>query len=158
MRDAAWLHQRLDSIWDTYFADVPQENIVRIEWGRKAKTRLGSIRLDRHDLGTTIITINRLYQDELVPEYVVDATIAHELTHYAHGFNSPREQQRRHPHAGGVMKREFAERGMEHLYTQQHVWLKANWAAHVARYFGPQVAQRARRRTRKVVIPPFFRW
>ena len=158
MRDATWLHQRLDEIWDQYFSDVAQDNIVRIEWGRKAKTRLGSIRLDHQDPSITIITMNRLYQDEAVPEYVVDATIAHELTHYAHGFNSPREQVRRHPHAGGVMKREFAERGMEHLYTQQHAWLKAHWAEHVVRYFGPQSGYRPRKRPRKVVVPPFFRW
>lgn len=152
MRDDAWLHARLDYIWDNYFSDVEQDNIVRIIWGRKAKTRLGSIRLDVTDPTITIITINRLYQDEFIPEYVVDATIVHELTHYAHGFNSPHAQKQQHPHAGGVMAREFAERGLTDMYKAQRKWLKANWADYVSRVFG---APKPRRRTTKV---PTLRW
>jgi len=58
---------------------------------------------------------------------VVLATMVHELTHYAHGFNSPLAQRQRHPHAGGVMRREYAERGLLDLYLDQKRWLKANW-------------------------------
>ena len=148
MRDDAWLYARLDYIWDTYFSDVEQDNIVRIVWGRKAKTRLGSIKLDVNDPTVTIITINRLYQDELVPEYVIDATIVHELSHYAHGFNSPHAQTKQHPHAGGVMAREFAERGLTDMYRAQKRWLKANWAGYVTQHFGSP-----KKRRRKVVVP-----
>lgn len=137
MRDAAWLHGRLDYLWDTYFADVEQDNDVRIVWGRKAKTRLGSIRLDAADPTITIITINRLYQDEAIPEYVVDATIVHELTHYAHGFNSPHAQKQAHPHAGGVMAKEFAERGLSDMYKAQKKWLKLNWRTIIEQNFPP---------------------
>ena len=63
----------------------------------------------------------------MVPEFVVKATLVHELCHYAHGFNSPIEQKYRHPHAGGVMRREFAERGLEQLWRDQRKWLKDNW-------------------------------
>ena len=148
LRDDSWLHSRLDFIWDSYFADVEQNNIVRIVWGRKAKTRLGSIRLDPTDPTVTIITINRLYQDEFVPEFVIDATIVHELSHYAHGFNSPHAQSKPHPHAGGVMAREFAERGLTDMYQAQKRWLKANWGPFVAQHFGP-----SRPRRRKATIP-----
>lgn len=152
MRDDAWLHGRLDYIWDSYFSDVEQDNIVRIVWGRKAKTRLGSIRLDPNDPTISIITINRLYQDEFIPEYVIDATIVHELSHYAHGFNSPRAQTKQHPHAGGVMAKEFAERGLTDMYKAQKRWLKANWSTYVMQQFGPP---KPRRRNVKV---PTLKW
>ncbi len=121
---------------------------MRIVWGRKARTRLGSIRLDPNDPTISIITINRLYQDEFVPEYVIDATIVHELSHYAHGFNSPHARTKEYPHAGGVMAREFAERGLTDMYVAQKRWLKAYWAPFVAQHFAP-----SRPRRRKTAIP-----
>ncbi len=137
-RDQEWLENMLADIWYKYFFDVEQSNNVTIRYGRKAKRRLGSISLDRVDGVTSIITINPLYQDEMVPEYVVKATIVHEMTHYAHGFNSPHEQKQRHPHSGGVIRKEFAERGLEDLYLKQQKWLKDNWIGVVEKYFGPQ--------------------
>lgn len=127
MRDEAWLQDLLDKTWDTYFADVPQDNDVRIEFGRRAKRRLGSIRLDLADKQTSIITMNGLFRLPEVPESVILATLVHELTHYAQGFNSPLERSQRHPHAGGVMRREFADRGLLDLYLEQKAWLKLNW-------------------------------
>jgi hypothetical protein len=135
-RDEAWLQQILDKIWDNYFPDVQQENDVRIVFGRRAKRRLGSISLDPSDRKTSVITMNGLFKSSDVPEFVVEATIFHELTHYAHGFNSPLDQAQRHPHAGGVMRREFAERGLLELYLQQKRWLKQNWANVITRELG----------------------
>src|ERR1019366_3793437 len=106
-RDDRWLQGLLDRTWDMYFADVPQVNDVRIEYGRRAKRRLGSIRIDPADRTTSIITMNGLFRSAEIPEFVVTATLVHELTHYAHGFNSPHMQKQAHPHAGGVMRREF---------------------------------------------------
>jgi hypothetical protein len=126
-RDEAWLQSLLDKIWDNYYSDVRQTNDVRIVFGRRAKRRLGSIALDPHDRQTSIITINAIFKRSDVPEYIVEATIFHELAHYAHGFNSPLEQAQRHPHAGGVMRREFSERGLLDLYLLQKRWLKQNW-------------------------------
>jgi hypothetical protein len=126
-RDEAWLQQTLDKIWDNYFEDVPQENDVRIIFGRRARRRLGSISLDPNDHKTSLITMNGLFRNETIPEFVVEATIVHELTHYAHGFNSPLNQAQAHPHAGGVMRREFVERGLLDLYMAQKKWLKDNW-------------------------------
>ena len=129
-RDNAWLQEMLDKIWDNYFEDVPQDNDVRIVFGRRAKRRLGSISLDPNDRKTSIITINSVFKRQDVPEYVVEATVVHELTHYAHGFNSPLEQAKQHPHAGGVMRREFDERGLLELYQVQRRWLQHAVAAH----------------------------
>ena len=134
-RDQAWLAQLLDDTWDRYFGDVPQDNIVRIEFGRKARTRLGSIRVDAKDRGVSIITLNGLFRSEEIPEMVVRATLVHELCHYAHGFNSPVLQNKRYPHAGGVMKREFTERGLLELYLTQRRWLKTNWPGVVEKHF-----------------------
>ncbi len=127
VRDDTWLYELLDSTWDQHFADVQQDNDVRIVFGRKTKNRLGSIRVDSKDPRISIITLNGLFRDERVPEFIIKATLVHELCHYAHGFNSPIEQKYRHPHAGGVMRREFAERGLEQLWRDQRKWLKDNW-------------------------------
>jgi hypothetical protein len=137
-RDEKWLQEILDKIWDNYFSDVPQVNDVRIEFGRRAKRRLGSIGLDRTKGNTSIIVINGIFRRPEIPEFVVEATIFHELTHYAHGFNSPLEQSQAHPHAGGVMRREFAERGLLELYLQQKRWLKQNWSAIIENEFKPK--------------------
>ncbi len=130
-RDDNWLLQLLDETWDRYFSDIPQDNIVRIRFGRRAKTRLGSISLDRNEKDVSIITLNGYFRDPAIPEFVIQATLVHELTHYAHGFNSPHDQKQTHPHAGGVMKREFADRGALELYLKQKRWLKTNWKDYI---------------------------
>lgn len=134
-RDQEWLENLLADIWYKHFYDVAQPNQVRIVFGRKAKRQLGSIRLDPKDRVTSIITINPIFQDLEVPEFVIRATIVHEMTHYAHGFNSPLQQKQRHPHSGGVIRREFAERGLEQLYIDQNRWLKLNWVRILSKYF-----------------------
>ncbi len=132
-RDEAWLQGLLDSTWDSYFSDVPQANDVRIIFGRRTKRRLGSISLDPVDRKTSVITMNGLFKLQEVPEFIVLATLVHELSHYAHGFNSPLEQSKTHPHAGGVMRQEYAERGLLQLYLDQKVWLKLNWPSLLTR-------------------------
>lgn len=156
MRDNTWLQQLLDETWDTHFADVAQANDVRIAFGRRAKRRLGSIALDPADRRTSVITMNGLFKLPEVPEFVIQATLVHELTHYAHGFNSPLEQRQVHPHAGGVMRREFAERGLLQLYLQQKRWLKSEWPTLIAREL-PTSRSTTRRTTRTIKIPkPFW--
>jgi len=154
-RDNAWLQQVLDKIWDNYFSDVAQDNDVRIVFGRRAKRRLGSIALDPADRTTSIITINSLFKLAEVPEYIIEATIVHELTHYAHGFSSPLQQAQKHPHAGGVMRREFVERGLLELFLQQKRWLKENWPSLIERELpgGPryQVGQTVKMRVPKPI-------
>jgi hypothetical protein len=155
-RDHAWLQELLDRTWDSYFSDVPQDNDVRIEFGRRAKRRLGSIRLDPKHPDTTIITMNGLFRLPEIPEFVIQATLVHELTHYAHGFNSPLKQQQAHPHAGGVMRREFEERGLLQLYLEQKRWLKVRWSDLLMEQF-PPAKPRRRALQSKVKLPkPFW--
>lgn len=158
MRDEAWLQQLLDNVWDQHFSDVPQDNDVRISFGRRAKSRLGSIKVDPSDPKLSIITLNGLFKKPQVPEFVVKATLVHELSHYAHGFNSPIEQKYRHPHAGGVMRREFAERGLEQLYKDQRRWLKESWRGVVESGMPKRRAQtkRVAQKTTKVPRPFWF--
>ncbi len=155
-RDHAWLQQLLDDIWDEYFADVPQENDVRIVFGRRARRRLGSISLDPANPHVSIITMNGLFKLPEVPQFVIEATLVHELTHYAHGFNSPLAQAQQHPHAGGVMRREFDERGLLSLYKQQKAWLKANWTTFVERELPRGSTRRPITRTIKIPKPFWF--
>lgn len=155
MRDNAWLQQLLDEIWDSHFSEVPQANDVRITFGRRTKRRLGSISLDPNDRRTSLITINGLFKRSDVPEFVVRATMVHELSHYAHGFNSPLAQRFAKPHAGGVMRREYAERGLLQLYLDQKRWLKENWPRIVEEEFKP--VRRRPSAAPKVPKPFWFR-
>jgi len=128
-RDNTWLLSRLDYLWSKYFADVPQSNKVFIKFGRYSKYRLGSICLNRETGGVygtkaSYITITAMFKDLGIPQEVVDHTIGHELVHYAHGFSSNNPRLHKYPHAGGVVKREMAERGMNNLYCAYKEWIK----------------------------------
>lgn len=122
-RDDKWLLCRLNDLWDKYFSDIPQSNKVFISFGRFAKYRLGSIRLNRQTKAS-IITITSMFKSLQVPQEVVDHTIGHELVHYTHGFSSTNPKLHKYPHAGGVVKKEMAERGMEYLYDAYKKWIK----------------------------------
>lgn len=155
MRNDTWLFQKLDEIWDGHFSDIPQNNDVVIKFGRKARQRLGSIKQEtktRRDLlnknRKTIITINGLFKDERVPEYVVTATIAHEMCHYAHGFSSPLEQKYPNPHQGGIVTREMKERGFTRELALQKKWLKDVWPELIKE----KLPARIRRRKKRVLI------
>lgn len=155
-RDQRWLEQMLDFVWSNHFADVERINEVRIKYGRKAKRRLGSIGLDQKDNNVSVITINSIYQDLEIPQHVIIATIVHEMTHYAHGFNSLHQQKQRHPHRGGVIKREFAERGLEEMYLAQKQWLDDNWVRIIEKHFGADNVYKPRTRNQKVKVPWWF--
>lgn len=132
MRDDSWLLSRLNEIWETYFPDVKQLNPVTIGFGRKAKYRFGSVQLKKNVIlsrvelgkGHSHITINGLFRNMTIPQTVVDYTIAHELVHYTHGFSSPLPRKIRHPHKGGVIRKELIARGLGHLHAAYRAWLK----------------------------------
>ena len=127
-RNAKWLKDRLEMIWQRYFPDVPIANNVIVKFGRPAMTRLGSIKYGRRrENPNTIITINGHFQDSEIPEFVIDAVLVHELTHYAHGFCSPHEQAFRHPHKGGVVRQEMTGWGLQNLLKLEKKWVKDNW-------------------------------
>ena len=147
-RDEKWLFQKLDEVWDTYFADVPQNNDVKIVWGRKARQRLGSIKQGKQ--AESIITINALFKDLTIPEFVIIATIGHELVHYTHGFNSPLERRYAKPHEGGIVHQELANRGLDKLEKKQTKWLKENWRDYLKENLPPKT--RVQKVRRKIVI------
>ncbi len=152
MRDDKWLFSKLDEVWDNYFPDVPQDNEVCIVWGRKARNRLGSIKRGQKLINShpeTIITINGLFKDQNIPEFIVTGTIAHELVHYTHGFHSPLEKQYQTPHAGGIVSQELRNRGLEEALKKQKKWLKENWEGYVK-----EKLPRKTRARRRVV----FKW
>lgn len=123
IRDDNWLLSRLDDIWTQYFADTPQTNKVFIKFGRYAKYRLGSIRLNRKTK-SSIITITSMFKDLKIPQQVIDHTIGHELVHFTHGFSSPHPRLHKFPHAGGIVKKEMFQRGMGYLYLAYRAWIK----------------------------------
>lgn len=122
-RDDVWLLSRLDYIWTNFFPDVKQSNKIFIRFGRHARLRLGSIKLDRKR-GNTMITITSLFKDPKVPQEVIDHTIAHELCHYTHGFSSPHPKLHKYPHHGGVIRQEMADRHLSHLTRAYQKWIK----------------------------------
>jgi hypothetical protein len=127
MRDNAFLEEKLKFYLEGAFADVERPNEIKIAFGRKAKRRFGSIKMDR-DKKVSRITINGLFRDaELIPEQIICATLVHELSHYAHGFCSPLKQKYKHPHQGGVIKKELVARELVDLYQFEKKWTKANW-------------------------------
>lgn len=136
IRDKDWLKYRLETIWVKHFPDVKLKNNVFVKFGRKSKTRLGSIRLYRaKENPSTTITITGYFTDPAIPEYVVDAVLAHELTHYAQGFCSPHQQAYRHPHRGGVVKNELVGRGLADLLKAEKKWIKLNWREYIKQQY-----------------------
>ncbi len=148
-RDNIWLAYRLASIWASYFTDIASPNEVKIAFGRRSRTRLGSIRMDQ---GISVITLTSYFTDLRVPTYVIDTTIAHELVHYAHGFHSPHAQRYRHPHRGGIVDTELRHRLMGEALAQQQHWLKKEWPLII----GPPPRKR-RRHTRLSILSIYHR-
>ncbi len=127
MRNNIWLERQLREVWQRYFFDVSEYNPVRIEFGRRARTRLGSIRFDPKNPEQTLIRISGWFMHPEVPADIVRSVIVHEMCHYAHGFHSGIEQQHTHPHAGGVVRKEFEHRGLGELYDRQQTWVRDEW-------------------------------
>ena len=147
-RTNEWLTERLYSIWEDYFADIPRKNYVIITFGRASSRQLGSIKWatkktriksiirdkdvqeeikSQDDKRITVITITRKFQNQNIPEYVVDATIAHELVHYTHGFSSPLKQAYKHPHQGGLIRKELQARGLGSTHKRAKRWIREHW-------------------------------
>lgn len=152
VRNNKWLEEKMYEIWEDHFADVPRKNLVLIKFGKASVRQLGSIRWatqnariksimrkktvhDQHlvedDKRITIITITSKFKDTTIPEFIVNSTIAHELTHYAHGFSSPLSQSYAHPHKGGIIRKELTSRGLGQLHKESKKWLKENWRTYV---------------------------
>jgi len=125
MHDNHFLRERFLEIYRRYFSDIQLKNKVVLRFGRKTKTRLGSIMLNRKK--ESIVTINGLFRDPQVPVFMIDATLAHEFVHYLHGFSSEKEQLYSYPHRGGIVDRELKKRGLAEILLKQKIWLKEEW-------------------------------
>ncbi|MBS3145394.1 hypothetical protein J4414_01165 [Candidatus Woesearchaeota archaeon] len=137
MRDYPWLKEKLDEIWIKYFPDIPRENKVLITFKGRWKNKFGHIQ--QLPSKNTWIAVNKLFQDERVPEYIVNLTIAHELAHYSHGFQSPLEQKYSHPHKGGVVNKELKKRGFSEELEKEKIWLKEEWLNIYHSYFKKRI-------------------
>ncbi len=124
MRNDIWLKEKLDKIWELLFPEVIRVNKIDVKFRGKGKYRFGCIKLKEKD---SIIEINSLFRNELVPEYVIDTTLAHELVHYMHGFSSPLPKKYRHPHKGGIVDKELIKRGFGDPLRLEKVWAKKDW-------------------------------
>jgi hypothetical protein len=126
IRDDRWLHHVLESVWARHFPDTPRLNTIRVNYGAAWKNRLGLITMS-HDQTTSFIQINALLRLRDVPDCVSRITVAHEMVHYAHGFGSPLPRRYKHPHRGGIVKRELLARGMAGEYAQYDDWIYNRW-------------------------------
>jgi len=124
MRDDCFLKNRLEQIWLLLFNEIPRLNNVVIKFKGKSRNRFGYIKKIGKD---TLIGINEFFRFEIVPEYIIDLTIAHELSHYTHGFNSPLERKYNHPHKGGVVTKELRLRGFEKMIKKEKMFFKYEW-------------------------------
>ena len=124
MRDDEFLKKRLDAIWVFLFDDIPKLNNVVIKFKGKSKNKFGHIKKIGKD---TEIVVNELFRFDDVPEYMIDVTIAHEMSHYAHGFNSPLEKKYKHPHKGGVVTKELKSRGFDKMIKKEKIFFRHEW-------------------------------
>ncbi len=124
MRDDEWLRQRLDKIWSIFFPEIKRENKVVIKFKGKSRDRFGYIKKVKD---STLIVINSLFRHEKVPEFIIYNTIAHELVHYMHGFNSPLNKKYKYPHRGGIVEKELRKKGFDSLIKKEKEWVKNEW-------------------------------
>ncbi len=134
MRNNQDLEFELCKLLNGAFSDLVQGNEIAIAFGVRAKRRFGSIKITA-DKKVSHITINGIFKKTFIPIEIIQATIAHELCHYAHGFASPLPRKYKYPHRGGIIKKEMNQRGLAHLYDFEKKWSKANWAKVIAQEF-----------------------
>lgn len=125
MRDDVWLASRLDHIWKLLFPEVEKKNQVVAKFKGKWRNKFGHIKLLRDNASE--IAVNGLFKHDEIPEYIIDLTLAHELIHYSHGFNSPLERKYKYPHQGGIVTKELLKRGFGHLYSKEKIFIKKDW-------------------------------
>lgn len=126
-----------------YFPNRPISNLLVCRWGKPWKTKLGHIRpLKSAEFGS-LIEINSILSDSRIPEFVLGATLLHELIHYFQGFGSNHPRQQRHPHRGGTVTKEFKQFGWEELLQKQEKWVKENFGKFYLEYQQKLMTQNA---------------
>lgn len=125
MRDDLFLADRLNQIWKMLFPEVERKNNILIKFKGKWRNKFGHIKMLKNK--DTEIAINSHFKKMEIPEYIIDLTIAHELVHYMHGFNSPLEKRFKHPHKGNIVNRELVERGFGAMMKKEKEFVKTEW-------------------------------
>ena len=125
MRDESWLQERFNKVWETLFYDVERKNNVLVRFKGRWKNKFGHIRLLKDK--SSEIVINSLFKNEKVPEFIIDLTLANELVHYGHGFNSPLERKHKHPHKGNIVNKELVARGFGEMIRREREFVKKEW-------------------------------
>ena len=125
MRDEEFLKKRLDSIWELLFSDIEKKNRVVVRFKGKWRNKFGHIK--RLKNGDSEIVVNNYFKNEKIPEYIIDTTLAHELVHYMHGFNSPHPRMYKHPHKGGIVNKELKKRGFGNMLALEKKWIRNEW-------------------------------
>jgi hypothetical protein len=125
MRDNTWLESRLEKIWQVLMPEIQKKNKVIILFKGKWKNKFAHIKKLKDN--TTEIAINALFRYPEVPDFILDTTIAHELIHYMHGFQSPYKKQFKYPHKGGIVDKELKKRGFSFLLELEKEWIKNKW-------------------------------
>ncbi|MDD5178401.1 MAG: hypothetical protein PHT54_03945 [Candidatus Nanoarchaeia archaeon] len=133
MRDNSFLAERLDQIWKLLFPELERKNNVLIRFKGNWRNKFGHIKLLKSK--DTEIAINGFFKNEVIPEYIIDLTIAHELIHYMHGFNSPHEKKYRHPHQGNIVNKELVKRGFGEMLRKEKEFIKNDWPGMVKENF-----------------------
>lgn len=136
MRDNDWLKKRMNDLWETLFYDLEKKNNVNIRFKGKWRNKFGHIKLLKSK--DTEIAINGYFKNDFIPEFIIDITIAHEIIHYMHGFNSPHPKQFRYPHQNGIVTKELKNRGFEHMLKLEKEWIKNDWKNIVLNEFKPK--------------------
>jgi len=125
MRDDLFLAERLNQIWNMLFPEVERKNNIIVRFKGKWRNKFGHIKLLKDK--TTEIAINSHFKNLEIPEYIIDLTLAHELVHYMHGFNSPLEKRFRHPHKGNIVNRELVNRGFGSMLRLEKAFVRQKW-------------------------------
>lgn len=133
MRNDDWLMQQTELIWQKYFPDLTKDNQVLAVFKGRWKNRFGYIKMLQNK--NTVIVINSLFKDERVPEFVINTTLAHEIVHYMHGFQSPKERKYEYPHKGQIVDREIKRRGLGEQLRMEKDWVKNCWLDIYKNYF-----------------------
>lgn len=127
MRDDEWLINRFYLIWNKHFSDIEKKNHVLVRFKGRWKNKFGHIK--RLKDGNTEIVLNGLLKHEEIPDYIIDVTLAHEIVHYSHGFNSPLPKLYRYPHYGGIVRKELKNRGFNLELRMERNFIKEKWQA-----------------------------
>ncbi len=125
MRDQSVLQERFEQILYLFFPDLIKKNKIIVKFRGRSKHKFGHIK--RLKDKNTEIVVNSLFRSPYVPLYVIDLTIAHELVHYLHGFQSPLPKQFKYPHQGGVVRKELIKRGLKEHLRLESKFVKDEW-------------------------------